>query len=186
MGKKGGSQLSQLRTGLRDAGVTASKPNKGHKDEKDGRVGQHRAAQRRKRLDALMGSLNSFDVRQSNEKSEVIGAKTKGVVGRPSATKSGAVKVRKEQLLPELEAQHRSGRFVDRRFGEHDASMSLEDKMLQRFTHERQSRTGKASLFDLNDDADDGLTHFGHSLSGLDQVPDVYPDEDDGALARRH
>ena len=54
--------------------------------------------------------------------------------------------------------------------------------MLQRFTAERQKRAAKTSLFDLNDDegADD-ITHFGQSLSGLDEMPDVAPadDEDD-------
>ena len=42
------------------------------------------------------------------------------------------------------------------------------------------NRSPKTSMFDLNDDdAELGLTHFGQSLSGLDEMPDVLPDDDD-------
>ena len=91
---------------------------------------------------------------------------------------SNAVEVRRRELLPELESRHRSSAFVDRRFGENDPTMSLEDKMLHRFTHERQKRAAKTSLFDLNDDEAD-ITHFGQSLSGLDELPDIEVDDDE-------
>ena len=177
--KKGGSQLAQLRSGLRDAGVTGSKSKKGRREDADSRVGQYRAQQRRKRLESLMSSLNSFDERVTRQKTDVLGRKVKGTEGRPGVSKSKAARERREKLLPEYEARHRSSSFVGRRFGEHNPKMSLEDKMLQRFTHERQNRTGKASLFDLNDDEELGLTHYGQSLSGLDEMPDVRPDDDD-------
>lgn len=177
--KKGGSQLAQLRSGLRDAGITNNKPKKGKKDDSDNRVALYRKEQRRKRLDALMGSLNAFDERTSRNKNDVLGRKVKGTTGRPGATKSHAIQQRREKLLPELDARHRSSSFVDRRFGEYNPHLSLEDKMLQRFTHERQNRTGKTSLFDLNDDEDSGLTHYGQSLSGLDEMPDVVPEDEE-------
>ncbi|WFC96697.1 nucleolar complex protein 14 [Malassezia brasiliensis] len=177
--KKGGSQLAQLRSGLRDAGVTTSKPKKGRKEDRDDRVGQYRREQRKKRLDALMSSLNAFDERTARAKNDVLGRKVKGTTGRPGASKSEAIQLRREKLLPELEARHRSSSFVDRRFGEYNPHLSVEDKMLQRFTHERQNRTGKASLFDLNDDEEAGLTHYGQSLSGLDEMPDVMHEDDE-------
>ncbi|WFD44677.1 nucleolar complex protein 14 [Malassezia psittaci] len=181
--KKGGSQLAQLRSGLREAGVTTSKPKKGKSSEAGDRVGQYRKEQRRKRLDALMTSLNAFEQRTSHHKNDVLGRKVKGTTGRPGASKSNAIQLRREKLLPELDARHRSSSFVDRRFGEYNPNLSLEDKMLQRFTSERQNRTNKASLFDLNDDdeigAEPGLTHYGQSLSGLDAMPDVMHDDDD-------
>ena len=177
--KKGGSQLAQLRSGLRDAGITTSKPKKGKKEDRDDRVAQYRKEQRRKRLDSLMTSLNAFDERTARSKNDVLGRKVKGPTGRPGVAKSGAIQLRREKLLPELEGRHRSSSFVDRRFGEYNPNLSLEDKMLQRFTHERQNRTNKASLFDLNDDEELGLTHYGQSLSGLDEMPDVRPDDEE-------
>jgi len=54
---------------------------------------------------------------------------------------------------------------VDRRFGENDENMSLEEKMLERFTKERQ-RASKTAAFTLEDE--DDLTHYGRSLATVD------------------
>jgi nucleolar protein 14 len=59
---------------------------------------------------------------------------------------------------------------VDRRFGENDPSMGLEERMLERFTRERQ-RTSKGVAFNLEDE--DELTHYGQSLSKLDDFDNV-------------
>lgn len=180
--KKGGSQLAQLRSGLRDAGVTGNKPKKGKRQSQDdSRIGQYRAQQRRKRLDALMSGLNAFDERVAHTKVDVLGRKVKGAVARPAASKSLSMKQRREKLLPEYQGRHHSSSFVDRRFGEYDPSMSLEDKMLKRFTQERMSRSSKASMFDLGDgdDSELTLTHYGQSLSGMDDMPDVARVSDD-------
>lgn len=177
----GGSQLAQLRSGLRAAGVTGPKPKKGKRhDAEDSRVGQYRAQQRRKRLESLMTNLNTFDERVSHSKNQAIGTKTKGTVGRPADAKSASLQQRRAKLLPEYDRRHKSSSFVDRRFGEYNPSISLEDKMLKRFTEERMNRAPKTSMFDLNDDdAELGLTHFGQSLSGLDEMPDVPLEDDD-------
>jgi nucleolar protein 14 len=55
---------------------------------------------------------------------------------------------------------------VDKRFGENDPTMAPEEKMLERFTLEKQRRH-KSSAFDLEDDDMDAgeLTHMGQSLS---------------------
>ena len=45
---------------------------------------------------------------------------------------------RKETLLVEFKNRDKVNRLVDRRFGEEDAAMTVEDKMLQRFAMERQ------------------------------------------------
>jgi len=73
-------------------------------------------------------------------------------------------------LLKEIEQRGRVGGVVDRRFGENDPSMSLEERMLERFTRERQ-RTSKASAFNLENE--DELTHYGQSLSKLDDFDDI-------------
>jgi nucleolar protein 14 len=59
---------------------------------------------------------------------------------------------------------------VDRRFGENDPSLSIEERMLERFTRERQ-RTSKNSLFNLEDDTE--LTHYGQSLANLDDFDTI-------------
>ena len=82
-------------------------------------------------------------------------------------------------MLKEIEQRGRVGGVVDRRFGENDPSMSLEERMLERFTKERQ-RASKASAFNLENE--DELTHYGQSLSRLDDFDDIFMpvDEDDG------
>ena len=75
-----------------------------------------------------------------------------------------------KSLLPEYESRGHAGGIVDRRFGEDDPTMTPEERMLERFTRERQ-RTSKGALFDLNDE--DELTHYGQSLSKLDDFDDI-------------
>ena len=67
---------------------------------------------------------------------------------------------------------------MDRRFGENDPAMSLEERMLERFTRERQ-RGSTAAMFNLEDEQE--LTHYGQSLSKFDDFDDVgvLDDEDD-------
>jgi nucleolar protein 14 len=81
-------------------------------------------------------------------------------------------------LLKEWEERGRAGGIVDRRFGENDPTMSLEERMLERFTRERQ-KASHASLFNLEDE--DELTHYGQSLSKLDDFDNVglLDDKDD-------
>ena len=59
---------------------------------------------------------------------------------------------------------------MDRRFGENDPTMTPEERMLERFTRERQ-RASKGVMFNLEDE--DELTHYGQSLSNLDDFDDV-------------
>jgi nucleolar protein 14 len=74
------------------------------------------------------------------------------------------------------------GGIVDRRFGENDPSMSVEERMLERFTRERQ-RSSKGVAFNLEDE--DELTHYGQSLFRLNDDFDgaglgMEVDEDEG------
>jgi nucleolar protein 14 len=72
--------------------------------------------------------------------------------------------------LVEYELKDKAGGVVDRRFGENDPTMSLEERMLARFTKERQ-RSSKGALYNLEDE--DELTHYGQSLSKLDDFDNV-------------
>jgi nucleolar protein 14 len=68
------------------------------------------------------------------------------------------------------------GGLVDKRFGENDPTMSLEERMLARFTKERQ-RSSKGALYNLEDE--DELTHYGQSLSKLDDFDNAGLNLDD-------
>ena len=58
------------------------------------------------------------------------------------------------------------GGIVDRRFGENDPTMTPEERILQRFTMEKQKRFRNRSMFNLEDDEREGeLTHFGQALN---------------------
>lgn len=88
-------------------------------------------------------------------------------------------KQRTKTLLVEYQDKDRSGGVLDRRFGENDPTMTPEERMLERFTRERQ-RESKGALFNLEEE--DELTHYGQSLSKLDDFDNVglgLDDEDD-------
>ena len=179
MAKGGGSQLSQLKSKLHSSGVTdrrqlskKSRSRKGGQDEKDA------AEARRNKINAIVADLNPFEQKVTKPKHEVLGRKIKGAVGRPGAAKASGLAQRRETLLPEWQARDRTGTFVDRRFGENDANMTPEEKMLERFATEKQRRAAKGAAFNLNDD-DDLPTHYGQSLSGLDDLADIRLPEDD-------
>jgi len=43
-------------------------------------------------------------------------------------------------LIKEREQRNRTGGVIDRRFGENDPNMGLEERMLERFAREKQVR----------------------------------------------
>ena len=67
-----------------------------------------------------------------------------------------------------MQRRRKVGGIVDRRFGEDDPSMTLEQKNIQRYVRERERTTAKNAIFDLEDEwqADEALTHLGRSLNG--------------------
>lgn len=73
-----------------------------------------------------------------------------------------------------MSQRHKTGSLVDRRFAEHDETVSHEDKMLIRFQRTRQKQivNEKRQVYNLNsDDDDDGeevfLTHRGQKLEDI-------------------
>ena len=66
-----------------------------------------------------------------------------------------------------MQKKDKAGGIVDRRFGENDPTMPPEERMLERLTRERQGRLRNGEVFNLEDDDDATLTHFGQSLGGL-------------------
>ncbi|KAJ7739866.1 nucleolar protein 14 [Mycena metata] len=172
-----GSQLTQLKSALSHAGVTGNQQN-GKKRKRTGSQEKDKE-KRAAKLDEIHKKLNPFDVKVTKLKHEVGGRKLKGVTGKPSQSKQAGLEQRKKTLLVEYEEKGRAGGIVDRRFGENDPTMSLEERMLERFTKERQ-RTSRGAAFNLEDE--DELTHYGQSLSKLDDFDNSglrLGDEDD-------
>ncbi|TBU33073.1 Nop14-like protein [Dichomitus squalens] len=180
-----GSQLKQLKTALHSAGL-AQQPQAGKKRKRAApteRDKEKKAA----RLKEIQQKLNPFDVKVTKLKHDVGGRKIIGTTGRPAQSKQAGIEQRKKTLLKEYEEKDRSGGIVDRRIGENDPTMSLEERMLERFTRERQ-RASKGVAFNLEDE--DELTHYGQSLSKLDDFDNVglgldEDEEDEGLLDRR-
>ena len=83
-----GSQLSQLKTALSQAGITGQNKTKKRKrsvaPEKDK---EKRAAQ----LDEIRRRLNPFDVKVTKLKHDVGGRKLKGITGKPAQSKQAGI-----------------------------------------------------------------------------------------------
>jgi len=181
-----GSQLSQLKAALSQAGIRGNQ-HQGKKRKRSAVPTEKAKAKKAAQLDEIHRKLNPFDVKVTKLKHDAAGRKIKGVVGKPAQSRTAGIEQvcvhirrpnasfirfcqRKKTLLKEYEERNRAGGILDRRFGENDPTMSLEERMLERFTRERQ-RTAKSSAFNLEDE--DELTHYGQSLSNLDDFDDV-------------
>lgn len=71
-----------------------------------------------------------------------------------------------------MQRRHKVGGILDRRFGENDPTMTPEEKMLERFAREKLKSHKKHSMFDLEEDDEDGgegLTHGGKSITFDDE-----------------
>lgn len=124
--------------------------------------------------------VNPFEIKINRQKQKVMGRKvSKHDRGMPGLSRSKGIQKRKATLLQEYNQRFKSNKFIDKRFGENDTSLSVEEKMMKRFAMERAKE--KTNKFSLNEDEDD-LTHFGQSLSSIEKFeePLVSEDEEDG------
>jgi nucleolar protein 14 len=78
-----------------------------------------------------------------------------------------------------MQRRNKAGGIVDRRFGENDPTMAPEDRMLERFTREKQKRVRGGEIFNIEDD--DELTHFGQTLGGMRELGRGIHDDFEGA-----
>lgn len=174
-----GSQLSQLKVALSQAGISGNQSN-GKKRKRSSVLNERDKEKKAARLDEIHKKLNPFDVKVTKLKHDVGGRRVKGAIGKPAQSRQAGIEQRKKSLLKEYEQRNHAGGILDRRFGENDPTMSLEERMLERFTKERQ-RAAKGSAFNLEDE--DELTHYGQNLSNLDDFDDVelkLDDDDEG------
>ncbi|KAK4105473.1 Nop14-like protein [Parathielavia hyrcaniae] len=183
-----GSQLKRLKASLKEQGIIG--PQKSKKQKRQNAEEQKaRPDKRLQRGEALAGIREQFNPFQfktnaRGPKFEVTTNKptndraAMAIKGRPGLAKAVGEERRRQTLLVEMQRRNKIGGLIDRRFGENDANLSLEDKMIERYTREQQRAHKKSSMFDLDDDEPiGGLTHMGRPL--FDDDEDEAPVKDD-------
>ncbi|KAI9839041.1 MAG: nucleolar complex protein 14 [Thelocarpon superellum] len=176
------SQLKRLKASLRSEGIVGPQPSKKQKkklSQSDGALKDR--ARRGIALQNIREQFNPFEVQapaRERSKFDVTSNRTLGgrvnkvVKARPGVTKGLGEETRRRTLLTEMQRRKKVGGLLDRRFGENDPKMTPEERMLERFTQEKQRTFKKGALFDLEDDEEEGmLTHGGQALALGDSIP---------------
>lgn len=122
-------------------------------------------------------TLNPFEVHVNRQKFQVLGRKLKTDRGLPGVARAKALKKRKATLLQEYKLKDKTNKFLDRRIGERNSAMTVEDRMTARFTAERMRAQSKKEMFNLADD--EVLTHRGQTLNEIEKFDDPRSDDDD-------
>ncbi|XP_032678556.1 nucleolar protein 14 homolog [Odontomachus brunneus] len=113
--------------------------------------------------------LNPFEIHINREKQKVLGRKNKNDRGLPGISRAKAINKRKQSLLQEYKMQNKDNVFLDKRIGERDSAMSVEDKAMARFARQLK-KMHKKNMYNLNDD--EILTHRGHTLEEIEKFDD--------------
>ncbi|SCU92669.1 LANO_0E01706g1_1 [Lachancea nothofagi CBS 11611] len=185
-----GSQLKNLKKTLKEQGFTGQTNVRGSKKGNKRQAREYDREERAEQITRIREQFSPFELKVNRDKRAVQGSQkaAQRPVGKPGISKQ----VGEQQRLQAHEARSRNknklGGVLDRRFGERNKDMTQEDKMLERFTRERQSQSStKKSLFNLEDDDDEGgfggsaadddlyggsLTHYGKSLALEDDFED--------------
>ncbi len=126
---------------------------------------------------------NPFDkFANSKKKHEVVNRRVKGEDRDVGRAKEKSLQKRAKRLEAEYSSSKKSNAFVDKRFGETDANLSLEDKMFLRFQKERSSRLRNSSIFNLDalgDREEEVLTHKGQVLGAATVMDNDFSDDED-------
>ncbi|OLL23450.1 putative nucleolar complex protein 14, partial [Neolecta irregularis DAH-3] len=163
MAKGNKSQLKQLKEELRDAGL-----RRGSKQ-----CPATSSLQRDAQLHGIRSRFNPYGLKVTKQKHEIVGRSVRGVEGNPAVSKQ--ISEDHVALHAELAARKKTGGLIDRRFGEDDPNMTPEEKMLERFTKEKQKRARNTDIFNLENDQ---LTHYGQALEDFDNYDDINSDDD--------
>ncbi|PVV02461.1 hypothetical protein BB560_003086, partial [Smittium megazygosporum] len=182
-----------IMTSLNEAGVIGQKAvlkNKGKKKAKsnggpDAFVKERLAS----KLKQIQQELNPFDRKFNVQKDSVLGRKLKGASGNPGLSHRLDIEKRDRTILQELERGTKTGGIRDKRFGENNPEVSVEEKMLERFTKEKQRKIKKSDIYNLSDNEsgeDMLLTHMGQNLNDIDDFDaaglGLSDDEDKGNI----
>lgn len=137
-------------------------------------LAQHNRAQSKKQL-------NPFEVHINREKQKVLGRKNKNDRGIPGVSRAKAINKRKRSLLQEYKLKNKNNVFLDKRIGERNSGMSVEDKAMARFAMERMKAHRKKDIYNLNDEV---LTHGNQTLQEIENFDDPKSDDesDDGNM----
>ena len=129
---------------------------------------------------------NPFDkFANARKKHDVVNRKVKGEDRNVGRARDKAVEERRKRLLGDYQRSKKTNVFNDRRFGEDDADISLEEKMFMRFQKEKVKKARNLSQFNLEDGEDtELLTHKGQVLSqnNVGNTDDWSDNDDDANL----
>ena len=171
------SQLKQLKASLKESGVYG--PQKSKKQRREGSKDATDRIKRNTALQQIRDRFNPFEVKTTKkDKFEVVSTrKSKDALGRPGVTKGFGEDRRKATLLREIQRRNKIGGVVDRRFGEHDPSMTPEQRAAERYARQNLKKSQRNNIFNLEDEEGGGveLTHAGRALSfGDEDAPDDF------------
>ncbi|KAL3230165.1 Nucleolar complex protein 14 [Nakaseomyces bracarensis] len=186
-----GSQLKNLKATLKAHGLTGQTNTK-HTKKTKRQAREYDREEKAKTIAKIREQFNPFEVKAAKNKRKGgdpgLKNSDKVAVGKPGISKQ----IGEEQRMKAFEAKRlmkkRKGGVIDKRFGERDKNLTEEEKMLERFTRERQSTSSKKKdLFNLEDDEDEGhfesdmfgnkLTHLGASLGDDFNLQDEVEDD---------
>ncbi|OWP01996.1 hypothetical protein B2J93_4622 [Marssonina coronariae] len=162
------SQLKRLKASLREQGITGPQQSKKQKRQNaQNGVNKEKRVGRNVTLNGIREQFNPFDFSSTKKpKFDVTTEHShKPAIRRPGLQKSRDEELRRQAYIEDQQNRRKVGGILDKRFGENDPSMAPEEKMLERFTREKQVRHKNSSAFDLEDDEGGELTHMGQSLS---------------------
>ena len=157
------------------------KAGKGSKPTaKKGNEGQRSHALQKKMTKAKENPFDKFS--NAKKKHDVINRKVKGEDRNIGRAREKAIEERRKRLLGDYQSSKKSNTFDDKRFGESDASLSLEDKMFLRFQKEKVKKARNMSQFNLDADDTEILTHRGQALGATNANEDEegFSDDEDG------
>ncbi|KAK4239805.1 nucleolar protein 14 [Achaetomium macrosporum] len=189
-----GSQLKRLKASLREQGLIGPQQSKKQKrkNAQDQKGKNDKRLQRTEALASIREQFNPFQFKTNarGPKFEVTTNKPVGdmaamaIKGRPGLARAVGEERRRQTLLVEMQRRNKVGGLIDRRFGEDDPNMSLEEKMIERYTREQQRNHKKSAVFDLEEDDEPmgGLTHMGKPLFDDDEEEPARDDFDEEDL----
>ena len=186
-----GSQLKRLKASLKEQGIIGPQQSKKQKRQtfQDQKANPDKRLKKSEALEGIREQFNPFQFKTNarGPKFEVTTLKpandraAKGISGRPGLAKAAGEEKRRQTLLVEMQRRNKVGGLIDRRFGENDPNMTLEDKMIERFTREQQRSHKKNTMFDLEEDDEpmEALTHGGKEIFFGDEVDKLRDDFDE-------
>lgn len=168
----GGSQLKNLKAALKANGFTGQTNAKKTKKNKAKMDRNYDREERMNTLSQIREQFNVFDIKAAkNKRADALSAKQdKVIVGKPGISKEIGEYNRKQAYEANKATQNKKGGIIDRRFGERNKHLTEEERMLERFTRERQiqSKLNKKNLYNLEDEEyDDELDMFGAKIASL-------------------